>query len=445
MTKLHDGSGHTQRPGFRSRSLLAAAALALGGTMLLQATDWPQYRGPTHDGKSSEKIPRNWPAEGLKAVWKVPTPNGFGVFSVSHGRAFTLVSREVEGTQREILLALDAKSGKELWAYPLGLAKYDGGGDSGEEDNKGGDGPRSTPAADGDKVYALDAHLLLACVEADSGKTVWSKDLIKDFGAKNIGWQNAASPLIEGDLLYLCCGAPDGSLMALDKKTGTPVWKGESDQMTHSSPLAATILGVRQVVFFTQKGLVSADAKSGKVLWRYGFPYKVSTAASPVVSGDIVYCSAGYGVGSGAVKIAKAGDEFTATELWRESDAKNHLMNHWSTPIVKDGYLYGMFGFKEYGKGALKCVAIATGKEMWTEANFGPAGVLLAGDILLALNDRGQLVMVEASPTACKELGRSPAVAGKCWNHPVLSDGRIYVRSTKEGACLELSLTAAKK
>jgi outer membrane protein assembly factor BamB len=159
------------------------------------------------------------------------------------------------------------------------------------------------------------------------------------------------------------------------------------------------------------------------------------------VDGDIVYCSAGYGMGAGAYRIAKQGDVWTPTELWRKTG--DDLANHWSTPVVKDGHLYGMFSFKEYGKGALKCVELATGKQIWAEPNYGPGGVVLAGNLLVALNDRGEVVLVDPQPAAYKELARVKAVDGKCWNHPTVSGGRIFARSTQEGVCLDVTPAVA--
>lgn len=404
----------------------------------VQAADWPQYRGPSHDGKSAESIAAAVP----RPVWKVPTTGGFSVFSVVGDQAFTLMSRELEGTRREVCVAFDVGTGKELWSTPLGQAKYDGGGDSGTDDNKGGDGPRSTPACDGKLVFVLDARLGLTALDAASGKLLWAKDLVAEHGAKNIQWQNAASPVLDGDRVFVCTGAADGALMAFAKKDGQVLWKGESDAMTHATPVVAEILGLRQVIFFTQKGLVSADVATGKVLWRYPFEYRVSTAASPVVSGDIVYCSAGYDVGSGAARISREGSEFKVTQLWKirgSAATKAKLLNHWSTPVVKDGHLYGMFSFKEYGKGALKCVEIATGKELWSQPDFGPAGVILAGNHLVALTDRGEVVLIDPQTSGYKELARTKAVDGKCWNNPTVSGGRLFVRSTKEGACLDVA------
>jgi len=198
----------------------------------------------------------------------------------------------------------------------------------------------------------------------------------------------------------------------------------------------ATIHGVRQVIFFTQSGLVALEAATGTRLWHYAFPYRVSTAASPVVGGDIVYCSAGYGVGAAAVQLARSEGKFAVTELWR-SRGDRPIASHWSTPVYHDGHLYGMFSFKNYGDGPVKCVELKTGKVKWEQKGFGPGNLILAGSRLLALGDAGQLVLIEATPDSYRELARADILKGKCWSTPILSGGRIYARSTLEGVCLE--------
>lgn len=403
--------------------------------MQVAAADWPQYRGPHHDGISTEQIATSWPADGLKAVWKTPMTDGFSSLVIGNGIASTLVKRTVDGEDQEVCVGFNADTGKEIWATPLGIAKYDGGGESGTPENRGGDDPRSTPSIDQEQVYVLSAQLKLSCLEASSGKALWSKDILKEYGGKMISWQNAASPLVLDQWIFVNSTAPGKSLMAFNKKDGSLAWAAQDDKMTHATPIAATILGVRQVIFFTQSGLVSVVPENGNVLWRYKFPYNVSTAASPVAAGDIVYCSAGYNVGGGAVKITKSDAGFTATEIWR---TPNKTINHWSTPVYQDGYLYGPFSFKEFGKGAIKCIEVATGKEMWSKDGFGPGGVLLVNGNLLILSDKGELVLAKASPKEYQETARFQAVAGKCWNVPSIANGRIYARSTKEGACFEV-------
>ena len=398
------------------------------------AADWPQYRGPSNDGKTPEKV-GNFPSGGPRQLWKVPTPDGFSSFAVSQGKALTQIIRAVDQVPREVVIALDADSGKELWMAVLGVPKYGhDGGNAGAGNNTGGDGPRSTPTIAGKRAYVLSSDLLLLCLDLETGNKIWSKDIMKEHAGRNIRWKNAASPLLEGDLLFMAGGGEGEALLAINAQDGKTVWKTQDDKMTHATPVPATIHGERQIIFFTESGLVSVAPKDGTVLWRYRFPFSISTAASPIVAGDIVYCSAGYGVGAAAVKINKTGNAFAVKEIWRKP---NQLMNHWSTPVYKDGYLYGMFSFKEYGNGPVKCVQLATGNEIWSKEGFGPGNVILADDRLIALGDAGQLVILEATPQAYREISRFQALTGKCWSTPVLSEGRIYVRSTKEGACFD--------
>ena len=416
----------------------ATLATLIISTATIHALDWPQYRGATGDGRTAEKVVKPWPATGPKVLWKVPSPGGFSSFSVAGGRAFTLVLREIEGANQETLLALDANTGKEAWAVPMGVVKFDGGGDSGADNNKGGDGPRSTPTSDGAHVFTLSSKLVLQSFDAASGKVAWTKDIIAEHAGRNIQWQSAASPLLEGGLLFVAGGGAGQSLLAVDAKDGKVVWKAFDEKMTHATPVPATILGQRQVIFFLQSGLIAVEPKTGRELWRYNFNYNTSTAASPVVSGDIVYCSAGYGVGAGAARITKSGDTFTATEIYRMRGNKP-LANHWSTPIVKDGHLYGLFQFKEYGSGPMKCIDLANGTVKWEQPGFGPGQVIFAGGQVIALSDAGELVLIDAKPDAYKELARADVLDGKCWSTPVLANGRIFARSTKEAVCLDVS------
>jgi outer membrane protein assembly factor BamB len=423
-------------------SLTFGALLALAATAT--AADWPSYRGPNSNGISEESgLATKWSAGGPKVVWKTATPNGFSSFTIANGKAYTIVTRDVQGAPQETVVALDANTGKELWNYPIGIAKYDGGGNAGTKDNGGGDGARSTPAIDGGKVYAISADLAVVCLDAAKGTRLWARNLMKEHAGVNIRWKNAASPLIDGDLLFMAGGGPGQALLALNKNTGATVWKTQDDKMTHSTPVVGSVLGTKQVIFFTQEGLVAVAPANGAVLWRYSFPFNISTAISPVICGnDIVYCSAGYGVGAGAVKITKSGNTFTAKEIYRVTGDKA-LANHWSTPVYKDGFLYGMFQFKEYGTGPVKCVEAATGKIMWEQPGFGPGNVTVADGKIVALSDAGELVVIAANPKAYTELSRAKILAGKCWSTPVFSGGRVYARSTKEGVCLDVSAKSA--
>jgi outer membrane protein assembly factor BamB len=416
-------------------------ALLTGAVCLnLAGADWPQYRGPNHDGSSSEKIPANWPAGGLRQLWKTPLNNGFGSFTLADGKAFTLVTREFDGGNQETCLALDANTGKELWAVPMGVGSsvYDGGGDNGAPGNNGGDGARSTPTYDDGHVYAFSSRLMLKCLNASDGKQIWACDLMKEHAGKKIQWESAASPLIDGDLVFVVGGGQGQSLLAFDKNDGRVVWQGQDDNMTQATPVAATILGERQIIFFTSRGLVSVAPKTGTVLWRFAFSSGSGAAGcSPVVSGDIVYASKAYGLGSAACKITKADGAYVATQLWKVPG--NDLANQWSTPVASNGYIYGLTGQTQFGNAPLKCIDAATGIVKWSKPGFGPGGVNLVDGNLLVLSDTGDLVMAKATSDGYTELARSHVLAGKCWNSVAISNGHVYARSTKEGVGLDLS------
>ena len=419
--------------------MVRAVALVLSVSFILPcvfsfAADWPLYRGPNQDGISLEKVDIHWNGNGPTVVWRTPTNTGFSSFAVSNGKVFTQVVREINGKSREVCLALDAATGKELWIADIALGEGYSGGDTAG----GGDGPRSTPTVIAGKVYLLTPDLVAHCLDAKTGRSIWKRDLIKQHHGRNISWNSAASVAADGDLVFVGGGGAGESMLGLNRNTGAVVWKTGDEMITHATPVVATILGQRQVIFFMQSGLVSVAAKTGKLLWKYPFHYNVSTAISPVVSGDIVYLSAGYDVGSAACRISKQGGGFTATKLWF-SPGNKPVANHWSTPVCKDGYLYGMFGFKSFKIGPMKCVELATGKVMWSHPDFGQGNVILVGNRLVALAEDGNLVIVAAAPDAYKEIARTRAFHDKCWSTPAFADGKIYVRSISQGICFDVS------
>jgi outer membrane protein assembly factor BamB len=416
------------------RSTIALTAPYLLHNALACAADWPCYRGSAQNGISTESIDVGWNGDGPRILWRAPTNTGFSSFTVVGGRVFTQVVREIDGQSQEICLALDEATGKELWIAAVARGEgYSGGDEAG-----GGDGPRSTPTVSEGKVYLLTPDLVVHCLAADSGKTVWAHDIVSENHGRNITWNSAASVAVDGNLVYVGGGGPGESMLGLDKRSGKVVWKSGDERITHSTPVVATILGRRQVIFFMQSGLVSVDAQNGRLLWKYPFRFNVSTAISPVLSGDVVYLSAGYDVGSSACRIERQGKGYAARKLWF-TRGNEPVASHWSTPVCKDGYLYGMFGFKQFKKGPMKCVELATGKVMWQHPGFGQGNVILVGDRLIALAEDGHMVVVEATPEGYKEIARTRPFTDKCWTTPAFSDGKIFVRSISEGVCYDVS------
>lgn len=432
-TSLPQGGTGRAHSGNGAPTMIPILALTL---LAAPSQDWPQLTGPLGD----RTLPASLEASNLAGAgvsWRVETPGGFSSFAVAGGRALTLVSRDVEGDLHEVLVALDAKTGREAWAATLGTASYDGGGNAGAGDNKGGDGPRTTPVVAGGRVYVYDAHLVVWCLDLGSGEPLWRRDLLAENEGRQIRWQNATAPVVVGTTVLVAGGGAGQTMLGLDAETGAVRWGQGDDHMTHATPTPAEIHGVEQVIFFLRGGLTSVLPEDGTVLWSFEYPFSVSSAASPVVWEDHVYVSAGYGVGAGVWRIDRSEDGSFAPEfIWRK---RNKLQNHWSTPACKDGYLYGMFSFKKYGTGPLKCVHLATGEEKWSVDGFGPGNVILTGDQVVALSDTGEVVVAEATPEGYGELWRNAAVEGKCWSSPALAGGALYVRSTREGVRLDLS------
>ncbi|QDT09840.1 PQQ-binding-like beta-propeller repeat protein [Stieleria marina] len=413
-----------------NKNLIVNCCLVLFVATTVSAETWPQYRGIDGDGKSPETIGNSrWTSSAPKVLWKSPTPLGFSSFTIFDGRAFTVIAKD----GREQCLAMDAATGKEIWLAPLGSSEYkQGGGNAGAKDNKGGDGPRSTPTTDGKHVYVYDSYMKLTCLDAKTGQQVWQRDIEAEHSGRNIKWLNATSPVIDGDALYLAGGGAGESFLAINKNSGDVIWKSGDETMTHATPTLATIDGQKQLIYFMQSGLVSIDPANGKQLWKAVFKFSVSTAASPVVEGNLVYCSAGYGVGAAVFRVNGSSEP---DEVWFKP---NELMNHWSTPVVHDGHLYGLFEFKKYGTAPLQCVELATGEIKWSQRGFGPGNCIKVGDKLVVLSDAGDVVLADAKPDGYNETGRIKAISGKCWSTPAYSDGRIFVRSTQEAACLDV-------
>jgi outer membrane protein assembly factor BamB len=289
-------------------------------------------------------------------------------------------------------------------------------------------------------VYVLSSKLKLMRLNAADGTVVWKTNLLAGYGGTVITWQNAASPLFDSGLIFVNVNSGAHSLLAIRATDGSLAWRSqESQAMTHSTPIIADMLGVRQVIFATQQGLVSLEPATGRSLWYFGYPfqYDMSLAASPVAYRDRVFISGSYGMGAVAAQVSLTNGAWSVRQLWSSG-----LESLWMTPVCHDGYLYGHFGSSTFA--AFKCVSLDTGVELWSIDGFGRGGTVLVNNHLIALNEDGTLVLAQPTPEAYVELGRFQAVTGKCWNTPAVCDGRVYVRSTSQAACYDFSMPELK-
>ena len=400
------------------------------------AGDWPQYRGPNQDGISTEKLNAIWPAEGPKLLWKIPLNQGFSSFVVSGDKVFTLVTRDNKGEAWEWCIALDAATGKELWATPIDCPVVSWKGvkrpSSGGEDEYLGGGPRSTPAVNDGKVYVYSFEMVLCCFDAQTGKELWRVDVQKNHAGERPQCGSCESPVVDGDLVVVAGGGPGQFVLAFNKKTGQLVWKSEEGTNLYSTPCIATIHGERQAVFYTKNDLMGISLKDGKRLWRSAITYHGHNCCQPVVFEDKVYDGA-MTDGAGVYQVIKESDGFHSKRLWLSAMEESTCM---STSVLKDGFLYGQIGCYLIN---LSCTDFATGKVMWKKGGFGNGSLILVGDKLVCLSQSGTLILVEQKPEY-KELARfKEAITGICYATPAFSNGRLYIRSTKEGACYDLS------
>ena len=381
---------------------------------------WSDFRGPNRDGRYLERpILTQWPADGLKPIWKHPIGGGYASFVIAGGRAFTIEQR---GPQ-EMVAAYDVATGRELWTNAWTATFHE---------SMGGDGPRATPVwADG-RVYALGGLGELRCLDAAAGTVVWRTNILEDSGASNLQWGMSAAPLVVDDTIVVLPGGPKGqSVVAYDRRTGKRAWSALNDQQAYSSPMLVTLAGVRQILVFSASRVMGLTTDRGDVLWEY--PWKTAydvNAGQPIVIGDNrVFVSSGYGAGAAVVELTRQDSGvIQVREVWRNIRMKNQF----TSSVLHEGFIYGL------DESILACVDAATGEAKWKGGRYGYGQVLLASGHLIVLTEQGDLVLVRAAPDRHQEIARFPALEGKTWNHPAMSDGILLVRNINEMAAFDL-------
>lgn len=414
----------------RLRARLHPLLSLVAWTMLsgfTQADDWPQWRGPQRDGISRETgLLRNWPAEGPRRVWLCDDVGlGYSGMAVVGETLYTL------GAQGDVeyLFAVNVADGSVKWSTEIGPKLTNG----------WGDGPRSTPTVDGERVYALSGRGRLVCANANDGNLLWKTDLVADLGGKVPNWGYTESPLVDGDRVVCTPGGRQGAIAALDKQDGRVLWRSRdfTEPAQYASIVAADIHGVRQYVQLTQQKLVGLDAATGNVLWVADWPGKTAVIPTPIVRDNLVYVTSGYGVGCMLVSV---GSDNAVTRIYENQVMKNH---HGGVVLVGD-HLYG----HSDGAGWL-CQDLGAGEVVWRERSALGKGCLTCADGMLYLQDeqRGEIVLIEASPSGWSEHGRfqlSPQTTqrspkGKIWTHPTVANGRLYLRDQELLFCYDIA------
>jgi outer membrane protein assembly factor BamB len=387
------------------------------------AGDWPQWLGPARDGKSPEAV-APWKGD-LKVVWRQPAGEGHSSPIVAEGRVF--IHAKVQDKEQEEVVALDAATGKEIWRKSYDRTPYT---------NVFGNGPRSTPLVDGERLYTLGVTGILACWNASDGKEHWKIDLLKEFTAKNLTFGVSTSPIIVGDQLLVMVGGPEASIVSLEKATGKVRWKSGSDQASYSSPILTNQANRTLGLFLTQKGLLALDPATGQSQWQFPMVDRLSeSSTTPIRSGDMIFVSS-VTVGSHGLKLTVKDGKPGFEEVWKNAK----LTCYFATPIAVGDHLYVVTGQVFPASAQLHCVESASGKILWSRPNIGKyhATLLLAKDKLLLLEEAGSLVLLDPSPKEYRELARSK-VCGQTWAHPALSDGKLYLRDGKELICVSLA------
>lgn len=387
---------------------------------IVLASDWPQYRGPNRDGRSSETdLLKSWPDSGPEVLWRSTLGSGYSGMAVVDDRVFTMFGDQGD----EYAAAFDAATGEELWRFKMGSNLR----------NDQGNGPRATPTVDGDLVFVMGARSKLYALEVATGELRWGMNLEKELGAKVPEWGTATSPLIEGQYLIVdVAGRTDHGVVAFDKETGEIAWHAGSHRSAYSSPIAVTIAGERQIVLFVAEGLRGISARDGQRLWSspWTTDYDVNAATPVFIPRNGIFISSGYDTGAALVQVLKEGDKFTVHQVWRNRVMKNQF----NSSVLVGAYLYG------FDMGTLKCIDALTGEEKWrARGGFSKGSLLYADGHLLVMGGSGNLGLVEATPEGFRSQSRVKILEGKTWTMPSLADGVLYARNFEEMVALRVA------
>jgi outer membrane protein assembly factor BamB len=373
------------------------------------AEDWPQWRGPNRDGVSAERgLMKDWPAGGPPLAWTAKgAGEGYSSFAVANGRLYTLGARD----NTEYVMAFDIATGRRVWEAAHGR----------RFSNDRGDGPRATPTIEGNRLYAFGASGDLSVMETATGKVLWHVNVLSQFGGSNIQWGLSESPLVLSDRILINVGAREASIVAFRKTDGSVIWKSQADEAGYSSAVLHQAGGVREAIYFTGHRALGVDVDSGRLLWSYGkVANNTANIATPIVRGNRVFLSSGYGTGAALLELAPASGGISATEVYFTREMRNH---HASSVLIGD-HLYG------FSDAILTAMKFDTGEVAWRDRSVGKGSVVFADDRLYLYSENGVVGLAEATPAGYREHGRFEIRSGRLptWSHPVVSGGKLFIR-----------------
>ncbi len=379
-----------------------------------------QFRGSNRDGSvTGVELARDWSSHGPHRLWRQPVGAGWSGFVVADGIAVTQEQRDDE----EWVAGYELLTGKLLW-FHVDAVRF--------HDPIGGAGPRATPTIHEGRVYAVGGTGLLNCLDLSSGEPIWSADILADHAAGVPEYGVSGSPLVVDDFVVVAPGGSEGSIAAYRLEDGVRVWSAGDDPAGYSSPIRSELAGVPQILIFNGASVASHRLADGGQLWSVPWPEQTQKVSQPVVlPDDRVFVSSGYGIGGKLFAVQATGSgELEASLIWESRAMKAKFTN-----IVFDrGVLYGL------DDGILAAVDAATGERLWKRGRYGHGQLLLVGDLLLILGEKGTVSLVEASPDEYRELASFQAIEGKTWSHPTLAGPYLLVRNDREAACYKLPL-----
>ncbi|MBW8015760.1 MAG: PQQ-binding-like beta-propeller repeat protein [Planctomycetes bacterium] len=390
--------------------ILVVAVFLCSG--LIFGADWANWRGPKRDGISAEK---DWNPkalnDGAKILWKASIGTGFSSIAIADGKAYTMGNIK----DMDYVFCFNAITGDELWKHsyehPLDAKYYKG-------------GTHSTPTVVDGKVYTISKRGHIFCLDAKSGDVVWEKQL----KIKRPTWGLAGSPVVVDDLV-IYNAAEFG--VAVKKATGKVVWQNGEGPSGYSTPVPYKAGDVKAAILFGEKSVFAVEVATGTKLW--DAPWKTRhnvNAADPILSGDKVFITSGYGSGCALIKI----DGDKASRVWGKEKKTTNMRSQMSGPVLLDGYVYGI------NQSQLVCLEFKTGKPMWSFDGSGNGSVIIAGGKLVVLSAKGKLYIAEATPKGFKEISSAQILKGLCWSPVAFSDGKVYARTAQgDLVCVDLS------